>query len=92
MRTPFTAPAQSYAGDEPDTPSKRARQEWDRRMGAAVISARAWRLMAMTDDLCVSLATLWRARRGNLPGFPSRSSSATWCFGERPISASLRPR
>ena len=47
MRTPFTAPAQSYAGDEPDTPYKRARQEWDRRMGAAVISARAWRMMAM---------------------------------------------
>ena len=40
MRTPFTAPVQSYAGDEPDTPYKRARQEWDRRMGAAVISAR----------------------------------------------------
>lgn len=47
MRTPFTAPAQSYAGDEPDTPYKRARQEWDRRMGAAVISARAWRMMAI---------------------------------------------
>ena len=47
MRTPFTAPAQSYAGEEPDTPYRRARQEWDRRMGAAIISARAWRMMAM---------------------------------------------
>ena len=47
MKTPFTAPAQSYAGQEGDTPYKRARQEWDRRMGAAVISARAWRMMAV---------------------------------------------
>ncbi len=47
MKTPFTAPAQSFAGEEGDTPYKRARQEWDRRMGAAVISARAWRMMAI---------------------------------------------
>lgn len=47
MKTPFTAPAQSYAGEEGDTPYRRARQEWDRRMGAAIVSARAWRLMAM---------------------------------------------
>ncbi|MDX2277233.1 MAG: hypothetical protein NW206_17445 [Hyphomonadaceae bacterium] len=25
----------------------------------------------VADDLCVSLATLWRARRSNLPGFPA---------------------
>ncbi len=47
MKTPFTAPAQSFAGGEPDSPYKRARQEWDTRMGAAVLSARAWRVMAM---------------------------------------------
>jgi type IV secretion system protein TrbF len=47
MKTPFTAPAQSYAGEEGDTPYRRARQEWDRRMGAAVVSARAWRMMAI---------------------------------------------
>jgi type IV secretory pathway TrbF-like protein len=47
MKTPFTAPARSHAPEEGDTPYRRARQEWDRRMGAAVVSARAWRLMAM---------------------------------------------
>lgn len=47
MKTPFTAPAQSFAPDEGDTPYRRARQEWDRRMGAAVVSARAWRAMAI---------------------------------------------
>lgn len=25
----------------------------------------------VADDLCVSLATLWRARHSNLPGFPA---------------------
>jgi type IV secretion system protein VirB5 len=47
MKTPFAAPVQSYAGEDPDTPYKRARQEWDRRMGAAVMFGRAWRMMAL---------------------------------------------
>lgn len=25
---------------------------------------------AVADDLCVSLVTLWRARKSNIPGFP----------------------
>ena len=47
MKSPFTAPARSFAAEASDTPYRRAQQEWDRRMGAAVLSARAWRIMAM---------------------------------------------
>lgn len=46
MKTPFTTPAKSYAGGEPETPYQRARQEWDDRMGSAVMSARGWRVAA----------------------------------------------
>ncbi len=46
MKTPFTAPPQSYAGSEPATLYRGAAQEWDRRMGAALMSARAWRRAA----------------------------------------------
>jgi len=46
MNMPFRSPARSFAPEEPDTPYKRARQEWDARMGSAVLSARAWRRMA----------------------------------------------
>lgn len=47
MKTPFGAPARSFASEAPETPYRRAQQEWDRRMGAAVMSARAWRFMAV---------------------------------------------
>jgi type IV secretion system protein VirB5 len=47
MKTPFTAPIRSLGGEELETPYQRARQEWDRRMGAAVLSARTWRMMAI---------------------------------------------
>lgn len=47
MNMPFRAPAQSYAGPAPETPYARATQEWDARMGAAVLSARAWRRIAV---------------------------------------------
>lgn len=47
MNMPFRSPARSFAPEEPDTPYKRARQEWDARMGSAVLSARAWRSMAV---------------------------------------------
>lgn len=46
MNMPFRSPAKSFAPEEADTPYKRARQEWDARMGSAVLSARAWRSMA----------------------------------------------
>jgi type IV secretion system protein VirB5 len=57
MSFPFGAPARSYAPPEADTPYRRARQEWDARMGAAVLSARAWRRLAFcTLALSAALA------------------------------------
>ena len=47
MSLPFRAPPRATTAEAPDTPYRRARQEWDARMGAAVLSARAWRLTAM---------------------------------------------
>jgi type IV secretion system protein VirB5 len=46
MNFAFRAPTKSYAAAPPDTPYQRARQEWDARMGSAVLSARAWRMTA----------------------------------------------
>ena len=42
MTFPFRRPAQSFAPPPPDTPYRRAQQEWDARMGSAVLSARAY--------------------------------------------------
>lgn len=46
MSFAFRAPTKTFAADPPDTPYRRARQEWDARMGSAVLSARAWRMTA----------------------------------------------
>lgn len=46
MNFAFRAPTNSYAAPAPDTPYRRAQQEWDARMGSAVLSARSWRLTA----------------------------------------------
>lgn len=46
MNFPFRSPVRSYAGPDAETPFQRARQEWDARMGSAVLSARAWRMTA----------------------------------------------
>jgi len=46
MNFPFRSPARSYAAAPADAPYKRAQQEWDARMGSAVLSARAWRAIA----------------------------------------------
>lgn len=46
MRFPFRAPIPSFAPPPADTPYRRAQQEWDARMGSAVLSARAWRAIA----------------------------------------------
>ncbi len=46
MTFPFRKPAKSFAPAPPDTPYRRAQQEWDARMGSAVLSARAWRAIA----------------------------------------------
>ena len=68
MSTPFRTPARTFAGDPPDTPYARARQEWDRRMGAAVLSAHAWRLisvasLALAGVLAVSLTVVALQKR-----------------------------
>ena len=49
MKFPFRKPAQSFAPSPPDTPYRRAQQEWDARMGSAVLSARAWRATAFAS-------------------------------------------
>lgn len=46
MTFPFRSPARSFAPEPADTPYRRAQQEWDSRMGSAVLSARAWRGIA----------------------------------------------
>lgn len=53
MNFPFRSPARSFAPEPADTPYARARQEWDARMGAAVLSARSWRAIAFG---CLGLA------------------------------------
>jgi type IV secretion system protein TrbF len=60
MTMPFRSPARSFAPAEPETPYQRARQEWDARMGSAVLSARAWRSIAFgaLALLGVSVASL----------------------------------
>lgn len=52
MSFPFRAPAQSMAAAPPETPYRRAQQEWDARMGASVLSARTWRRVAFA---CLAL-------------------------------------
>ena len=58
MTFSFRAPARSFAGDLPETPYARARQEWDARMGSAVLSARAWRTIALAALAALVLAVL----------------------------------
>ena len=42
--------ATSWRPTEPaDTPYQKARQEWDRRMGATVVQAANWRLVAFGE-------------------------------------------
>lgn len=56
MSFPFRAPARSYAPvKEQETPWMRARREWDARMGAAVLSARSWRAIAMAGIAAAAL-------------------------------------
>ena len=49
MNFPFRSPVRRFSTDAPDTPYRRAQQEWDARMGSAVLSARAWRLAALAS-------------------------------------------
>lgn len=58
MNFPFRAPAKNFAGETADTPYHRAQQEWDARMGSAVLSARSWRNIAF---VCAGLSGLLAA-------------------------------
>ncbi|MBX3428196.1 MAG: conjugal transfer protein TrbF [Hyphomonadaceae bacterium] len=49
MNFPFRSPAQNFAPQPADTPYRRAQQEWDARMGSAVLSARSWRTIAFAS-------------------------------------------
>ncbi len=49
MSFPFRSPAKNFAPEPADTPYARARQEWDARMGSAVLSARSWRRIAFAS-------------------------------------------
>ena len=50
-----------------DTPYLRARQEWDSRMGSAVVQAKNWRLAAFASLASVFLATAGMIYLGSLP-------------------------
>lgn len=54
---PFRRPNDRYGSSAPvETPYQRASQEWDRRIGAPVIQARNWRLMAFAGWAVAALA------------------------------------
>jgi type IV secretory pathway TrbF-like protein len=58
MKSAFSRPQERYGDSTPvDTPYRRAAQEWDHRIGSAVVSARNWRTMAF-GLLVLELATL----------------------------------
>ena len=57
MLSPFRRPSDRYGSSAPvESPYQRAGQEWDRRIGAPVIQARNWRLMAFAGSVVAALA------------------------------------
>jgi type IV secretion system protein TrbF len=68
MNFPFRSPAKSFAPEPADTPYRRAQQEWDARMGSAVLSARAWRMiafgsLALAGVMAISLTAIAMQKR-----------------------------
>lgn len=68
MNFPFRSPARSFAPEQADTPYRRAQQEWDARMGSAVLSARAWRMiafgsLALAGIMAISLTAIAMQKR-----------------------------
>jgi len=57
MNFAFSAPVRAHESEAPETPYQRARQEWDARMGSAVLSARAWRAVALASLALLALST-----------------------------------
>ena len=57
MQSPFRRAADRYGSSAPlESPYHRAGQEWDRRIGAPVVQARNWRLMAFAGWAVAALA------------------------------------
>ena len=57
MLSPFRRPNDRYGSSAPvESPYQRASQEWDRRIGAPVIHARNWRLIAFAGSAVAALA------------------------------------
>jgi len=57
MLSPFRRPNDRYGSSAPvESPYQRASQEWDRRIGAPVIQARNWRLMAFAGSAVAAVA------------------------------------
>jgi type IV secretory pathway TrbF-like protein len=52
---------------EPSTPYRRARQEWDDRMGSAIVHARNWRLASFATLAALFVAILGMIYLGRLP-------------------------
>ena len=63
MNIPTQWPAEGQA----DTPYRRARAEWDARMGSAVVHAKNWRLAAFASLGITAVATLGLIYLGALP-------------------------
>lgn len=103
MNFPFQSPARSFAPPAADTPFKRAQQEWDARMGAAVLSARAWRniafgSLALAAAMGLSLTVVAMQKRtfvhvvevdpqGQVMSV--RAASGSWTPGQAEIAAQL---
>jgi len=66
----FKRPSVRYARTpEPDTPSQRAAQAWDERLGSARVQAKNWRLMAFGSLLLAggfAAALVWQSTRGTV--------------------------
>ncbi len=73
MNFPFRSPARSFAAEPADTPYRRAQQEWDARMGSAVLSARSWRTIAF-GSLALAGALEFRSRPWRCRSGPSCTS------------------
>lgn len=54
-------------GGEADTPYMRARQEWDLRMGSAIVQARQWRRATLASLAVLGLAVIAMAYLGARP-------------------------
>jgi type IV secretion system protein VirB5 len=58
MNFPFRAPAKNFGSEPAATPYRRAQQEWDARMGSAVLSARTWRRVAFASLALLGVSVL----------------------------------